>query len=110
MAKSLKVRDERGKEYVLEFTRKSVERIERQGFKISEIAEFPATNIPMLFHAAFNANYSYVRREEADKIYAYQKNKQGLTNYLTEMYAETLNTIIGDEDAYDSENPTWEAN
>ena len=35
-----------GKEYVLEFTRKSIETMEKQGFIANEIAEKPVSTLP----------------------------------------------------------------
>lgn len=38
-----------GEVYVLEFSRESVRFAEQRGFKISELLDFPQTNIPNLF-------------------------------------------------------------
>lgn len=109
MAKSVIVEDKNGKEYVLEFTRKAAERIEKQGFDITQMGTYPVTQVSMLFHAAFLKNYSYIKRETTDEIYESQKGKFSLVNYLVEMYVETVQTLVGDEEPCDEENPTWRA-
>ena len=39
-----------GTEYTLEFTRKSVEQMEREGFVADDIHTKPMTTLPALFH------------------------------------------------------------
>jgi len=59
-----------GKEYVLEFTRKSIETMERQGFVASDIVDKPMTTLPALFAGAFLAHHRYVKKELVDEIYS----------------------------------------
>jgi len=65
-----------GKEYTLEFTRKSIETMERQGFIASDIADKPMTTLPALFAGAFLAHHRYVKKELVDEIYSKMTNKQ----------------------------------
>ena len=50
------------KEYCLEFTRRSVETMERNGFIANDIREKPMTTLPALFAGAFLANHRFVSR------------------------------------------------
>lgn len=85
-----------GTEYVLEFTRKSVEIMERQGFMVNEIAEKPMTTLPTLFQGAFLAHHRFARRETIDEIFAKMNNKQELIAKLAEMYQEPIATLMDD--------------
>ena len=52
-----------GIEYCLEYTRKSVEQMERAGFKASEINDKPMTVLPTLFAGSFIANHRFTKQE-----------------------------------------------
>ena len=97
-----------GKEYVLEFTRKSIETMEKQGFIASEIAEKPVSTLPALFAGAFLAHHPYVKREVIDKIFDKLTNKQELIGKLAEMYNEPIMALM-DEPGEDEGNVNWAA-
>ena len=97
-----------GKEYTLEFTRKSIETMERQGFVASDIADKPMTTLPALFAGAFLAHHRYVKKELVDEIYSKMTNKQDLLSKLAEMYNEPIQALM--EEPEDAEgNVKWEA-
>lgn len=96
-------------DYTLEFTRKSVERMENTGFIISELFEKPMTLLPTLFAGAFWAHHRFVKRDVIDKIYDSLPNKQDLIGKLAEMYNEPISALI-DEPEADEGNVEWEAN
>jgi len=97
-----------GKEYTLEFTRKSIETMERQGFIASDIADKPMTTLPALFAGAFLAHHRYVKKELVDEIYSKMTNKQDLLSKLAEMYNEPIQALMEEpEDAVGNVN--WEA-
>jgi len=97
-----------GKEYTLEFTRKSIETMERQGFIASDIADKPMTTLPALFAGAFLAHHRYVKKELVDEIYSKMTNKQDLLSKLAEMYNEPIQALMDEpEDA--EGNVKWEA-
>ena len=108
MAKTFTIEHE-GIEYTLEFTRKSVEAMERQGFVISDIGDKPMSTIPALFAGAFLANHKFVKREVIDAIFAGLPNKQEFIPKLAEMYAEPLEALM-DEPEESEGNVTWVAN
>lgn len=98
-----------GKEYRLEFTRKSIEIMERQGFVASDIVEKPMSTLPALFAGAFLAHHRYVKKEIIDEIFSKMKNKQELISKLAEMYNEPILALV-DEPEEAEENIIWEAN
>lgn len=98
-----------GKEYVLEFTRKSIETMEKQGFIASDIVEKPVSTLPALFAGAFLAHHRNVKREVIDKIFDKLTNKQELIAKLAEMYNEPIMALI-DEPSEDEGNLNWGAN
>lgn len=98
-----------GKEYVLEFTRKSIETMEKQGFIASEIAEKPVSTLPALFAGAFLAHHPYVKREVIDRIFDKLTNKQELISKLAEMYNEPIMALVDEPDEEEG-NVNWEAN
>jgi hypothetical protein len=97
-----------GVDYTLEFTRKSIETMEKQGFIASEIVEKPVSTLPTLFAGAFLAHHRYVKREVIDKIFDKITNKQELIGKLAEMYNEPILALM-DEPDEDEGNVTWGA-
>ena len=96
------------KEYVLEYTRKSVEAMEKKGFVASEIETKPVTVLPALFAGAFIANHRYVKQDVIDEIYSKLTNKQELIGKLAEMYNEPIMALV-DEPEESEGNLDWTA-
>ena len=96
------------KEYCLEYTRKSVETMEKNGFVASDIQNKPMTTLPALFAGAFLANHRYVKQDVIDAIFAKMTNKSELIGKLAEMYNEPIITLI-DEPNEDEGNVDWTA-
>ena len=96
------------KEYVLEFTRKSVVAMERKGFVAADIDTKPATVLPALFAGAFLANHPFVKQDVIDDIYAKMTNKSELISKLAEMYNEPIMALI-DEPDESAGNVDWTA-
>ena len=95
------------KQYELGFTRNTVVALDRNGFNIEDISSKPMTMLPMFWEGAFAAYNKGVKRSLMDEIYKNIRDKQGLIAALTELYAETLNTLM-DEPEDDKGNATWE--
>jgi len=108
MAKQIRITYD-GVDYTLEFTRKSIEIMERNGFVISEVFEKPMTLLPTLFAGAFLAHHRFVKRDVIDKIYDSLPNKQDLISKLAEMYNEPIVALL-DEPEDEEGNAKWEAN
>lgn len=96
------------KEYCLEFTRKSVEIMEKNGFVASDIESKPMTTLPALFEGAFIANHRFVKREVVNEIFSKLTNKSDLIGKLAEMYNEPIMTLI-DEPGENEGNVDWTA-
>lgn len=97
-----------GKEYVLEFTRKSIETMERQGFIVSEITEKPVSTLPVLFAGAFIAHHRFVKKDVIDRIFDKLTNKEELIGKLAEMYNEPIMALM-DEPEESEGNVEWES-
>ena len=105
MSKQLKFKYN-GTEYTLEYTRKSVEQMEREGFVAEDIRVKPMTMLPTLFAGAFKAHHRFVKPEVIEEIFSKMTNKGELIGKLAEMYNEPLSALI-DEPDESSENLTW---
>ena len=107
MSKQLKFTYDK-KEYCLEYTRKSVETMERNGFVASDIKDKPMTTLPALFAGAFLANHRFVKQEIIDEIFSKMTNKSELIGKLAEMYNEPIMTLIDEPDEAEG-NLNWTA-
>lgn len=97
-----------GKEYTLEFTRRTVQEMERKGFIASDITDKPMTTLPALFAGAFLANHRFVKQETIEAIYSKLTKKQDLIGKLAEMYNEPILALV-EEPAEDKGNVDWTA-
>jgi hypothetical protein len=95
-----------GVEYTLEYTRRSVEQMEREGFVADEIRTKPMTMLPTLFAGAFKAHHRFVKPEVIDEIYSKMTNKSELIGKLAEMYNEPIMALV-DEPDEDKGNVNW---
>lgn len=111
MAKQLIIKDPSSdKTYTLEFTRKSVETMEKQGFVAADVERKPMTLLPTLFAGAFLAHHRFVKRDVIDNIYNRLNRKDELISKLVEMYNEPLLTLLDDpESESDEGNLEWTA-
>ena len=107
MSKQLRFTYE-GTEYTLEFTRKSIENMEKSGFVVGDITNKPMTVLPALFAGAFLAHHRFVKQDVIDKIFAKLTNKTELIGKLAEMYNEPIMTLI-DEPEEAEGNLDWTA-
>lgn len=87
-----------GKDYKLEYTRRTVQEMEREGFEVDNIQSKPMTALPALFAGAFKANHRFMKRDLIDEIYQAMPNKEGLIQKLAEMYNEPLQSLLSDPD------------
>ena len=111
MAKQLTITDPAsGVTYTLEYTRKTVEMMEKQGFIAADVEKKPMTLLPALFAGAFLAHHRFVKRDVIDNIYARLSHKDELINRLVEMYNDPLVTLLDETEQGDSEgNLSWKA-
>lgn len=95
-----------GKEYTLEFTRRTIKQMEDEGFVARNIDDRPMTLLPALFAGAFKAHHRFVKQELIDEIYSHMPNKEDLIGKLAEMYNEPIMALV--EEPEESEgNTNW---
>ena len=99
----IKITDNKtGEVYELDFNREALFVMDREGFKLEEVTDFPTTNIPKLFYYSFRKNHRKMSRTQTDKIL--QDVLHGLTPKMIErlimLYnqAAMSNNIQDDED------------
>lgn len=97
-----------GTDYTLEFNRKAIEQMERQGFNILELADKPMTMIPALFGGAFLMHHKFVKPERVEEIYASLGDKAELIQELGEMYRDAMNTLFDEVET--SKKVSWKMN
>lgn len=97
------------KQYTLEFTRKTIAEMEKNGFVANEVEAKPMTTLPALFRGAFLAHHRFEKKDVMDKIFSKMTNKEDLIGKLAEMYSEPVLSLI--EDPVESEgNVNWTPN
>lgn len=82
------------KEYTLEFTRKTIESMERSGFIVSELSDKPVSTLPRMFAGAFKAHHPFVQTAVVNEIFDSIEDKEGLINKLSEMYSEPVEALM----------------
>jgi hypothetical protein len=98
------------KEYCLEYTRKSVEQMEKRGFVASDITTKPMSTLPALFAGAFLANHRFVDGKVIDDIFKQMKNKDDLIARLAEMYNEPILALVDEPEEAEGNvdwTPSW---
>ena len=85
-----------GIEYTLEYTRRTVEQMEREGFVAEDMETKPMLMLPTLFAGAFKAHHRFTKREVIDEIYSKMPNKPELISKLAEMYSEPIKALLDD--------------
>ena len=111
MAKQLTINDPTtGVTYTLEYTRKTVEMMEKNGFVTDDVQRKPMTMLPALFAGAFLAHHRFMKRDVIESIYARMNHKDELIAALVEMYNEPLLSLLDEPEQGDSEgNLSWKA-
>lgn len=99
------------KDYVLEYSRKSIEEMERGGFDITQIDTKPATISTQMFRGAFKKNHPQVSNDRIDEILEKIGGFKKLMISLVDMYNEAvgvLNEETEEENDSDSGKIKWE--
>lgn len=97
-----------GKDYTLEYTRRTVKQMEDEGFVAQDIDSKPMSLLPALFAGAFKAHHKFVKREVIDHIFDAMPDKEGLVNKLAEMYSDPIRTLL--EEPTEGKKVEWAAN
>lgn len=112
MAKTLTIKDPVSKQtYTLEFTRKTVAQMERNGFIAEDVTRKPMSLLPALFAGAFQAHHRFVKQEVIDSLYDRLGSKTELIGKLVEMYNEPILALMTDPEGQDGAegNVDWAA-
>ena len=109
MAKQLTINDPTtGMTYTLEYTRKTVELMEKNGFVAADMEKKPMTTLPALFAGAFLAHHRFVKRDVIDNIFARMTHKGELISALSEMYNDPLLSLLDEPEQEGNEgNLNW---
>lgn len=108
MAKKITITNpDNGKVYTLEFNRKTVSSLERQGFELEKLTTMPATMIPMLFNGAFLMHHDSVKNDTKERLFNGMNNKMKLVQMLAAMFTEAYNTLLEDGEEGDEGNTGW---
>lgn len=91
---------EEGREYTLEFSRKTVAKTEQAGLDINRLESASMTMIPILFWGAFLMHHPHMTREQTDKILFDGLGGLNETEmaYLGKLYAAPFQTLIASEE------------
>ena len=97
-----------GKDYTLEFTRRTVAEMEKKGFVAAEVENKPMSTLPALFEGAFLAHHRFEKKEVINEIFSHMTNKEELIGKLAEMYNEPIMALV-EEPEEDKGNLNWTA-
>lgn len=97
-----------GKDYTLEFTRRTVAEMEKKGFIASDITNKPMTTLPALFAGAFLAHHRFVKEDIINDIYSKLTKKEDLIGKLAEMYNEPILALVEEPEKAEG-NLDWTA-
>ena len=108
MAEPIRFKTSDGKEYVLEFNRRTVKLAEENGLTLDNIESKMMSTIPDLFYYAFKMHQSWINKDETDRI-LFDEFK-GLTDeelkHIVELYVEPYNTLINVSDGDEKNSRT----
>lgn len=97
-----------GKDYTLEYTRRTVTEMEKSGFSGAKVSEMPLTTLPMLFAGAFRAHHRATPSDTIEKIYKKLPDKESLYETLVRMYNEPIEALM-EEPGENEGNLEWTA-
>ena len=91
---------ENGREYTLEYSRKSVVKAEQAGLDVNQLESKSMTMIPLLFWGAFIMHHPHMTKDQTDKILfdglgGLNEDELG---YLGRLYAAPFESLIASED------------
>lgn len=95
-------------DYTLEYTRKTLEKMEDDGIVLAELDKKPVTILPKLFQYAFFANHKRISKALVEEIFNLFTDKNDMYNKLSAMAMDTLNTLF--EDNKSKNAIKWKAN
>lgn len=98
-----------GKEYTLEFTRRSIMQMEKDGFVASDIQDKPMSSLPALFAGAFIAHHRLAPKATIEAMFDRIPKKSEFLGKLAEMYAEGYESLMAEPEESEG-NASWVTN
>lgn len=98
----------KGKEYTLQFTRKTRAMLEQSGLVVTDVFEKMVSVLPEFFHAAFLANDRFIDRKLTDEIFDNLTSKKAMFFKLVELWNAPLDEML--EEPEEGNGIEWEAN
>lgn len=94
-----------GREYTLEYSRRTVAKAEQAGLDVNQLESKSMTMIPIMFWGAFLMHHPHMTREQTDKILfdglgGLNENEMA---YIGKLYAAPFKTLIAGDD--EGQNP-----
>lgn len=96
MAKEIILTDEKGNEYTLKFTRRSIKRMEQKGFDPSVAEKQPMNTMYALFEGALYAAHPDLAREQIDELFEGLDDLNAWMDDLSELYQDKYTTSAGE--------------
>ncbi len=95
------------KEYTLEYSRRTAQLMEAQGFVADDADRMPLTMIPLLMQGAFLMHHRNLPMATVDEILSRVPDKEGLLEALIELYGDTYTTLTAEPEGDASKNCAW---
>ena len=106
MAEPIRFKTEDGREFVLEFNRRTVQMAEKAGVSLEDIDKRIMSAIPELFYYAFKMHHAWIKRDETDRILF--DGFKGLTEdelkRLVELYTAPYETLLNSSESGEEKN------
>ena len=96
-----------GKNYTLEYDRKSIKYMEANGFSIMEAQKKIISSIDIMWEGAFYKNHKNEKKSHIEEMYKYLENKEELNDALMEMIRETYEFEASGGNVDDSKKVEW---
>ena len=107
MAKQIILHDEKGNEYILEFSRNTVERMQRSGFVLDTDRLYMCGKD--LITGAFQMHHRGMSWDKISEVWMRQNKRDALLAELAKMFNAPMLDLIGvdEQNSEQEENPTW---
>ena len=106
--KQIVLHDAEGHNYTLQFNRKTVLTMQRNGFVLDLDRLYMCARD--LINGAFRMHHPWMKWDDIEKVWTQQNNRGDLLGYLANMFSQPAIDLMGDasEDESKKENPTFE--
>lgn len=91
-----------GEVYELDFNREALYVMDREGFKLEDVADFPTTNIPKFFYYSFRKNHRKMTKAQTDRIL--REELHGLTEAMLQRLSHLYLQAASDDNMQDEED------